>query len=105
MRKVLEVLGDLYFISFMGKEEYRVGDIKMIECQEFDKDNYTVEQEKWKPSRNTRYWTVDLGSESHIEDYVWLDNNYDEKLLALNLVFKTEEEALARYSEIINLIK
>jgi len=68
--------------------------------------NYTVEQEKWKPRFEERYWTPISGDISVMAiETKWLNDENDHHRLALNLVFKTKEEALARYDEILLAIK
>ena len=98
-RKVLEVLGDLVFMSYTDEFEEHSD---TAHYKEIDK-NYTVEQEKYIPQEYEMYWT--MGLDVGVYESTWYNVEVDQQMLALNLVFKTKEEALARYEEIINLIK
>lgn len=70
-------------------------------------DGWTIEEEpeKWVPKQDESYWIVMVGVNYKVVWRFWSDTKEEKKHLALNLVFRTEEEALARYEEIVSLIR
>jgi hypothetical protein len=102
---VLEVLTQSCLLSSSGEIEVAAN---WNTFKELEDRGYTVkpkEEEKWVPSLNEMYYYVSISTiVTHNSNY-WNGNEYDNTQLALNLVFKTKEEAIARAEEILEKIK
>lgn len=59
----------------------------------------------WKPKVGSRYFYSDIADENLFGRNTWYDDEADNHRYDLGLVYKTEEEAIARSREILEMLK
>lgn len=86
-KKVLEVLGDIRFLSqsetwshFWNTEAKAYYHIS-----ELERDGWKVENEKWKPKYDEWYWYIDR--HCNLEDRQWKNDDIDNELYSLGNCF------------------
>jgi len=102
---VLEVLTQSCLLSSSGEIEVAAN---WNTFKELEDRGYTVKpkaDEKWVPEFGKNYYYASIGDPNKYNRNVWSDDSHDNHRLALNLVFKTKEEAIARTEEILEKIK
>lgn len=60
---------------------------------------------KWKPKMGEYFWTVDFIEEEKAYEYMWHDNETENRLLKSDLVFKTKEEAVKSANKMLNILR
>ena len=105
-RKVIDVLENSVLLSM--RDDRTIGSA-IFTYEEIEKNNWKIErkEEKWIPEIGEKYFFPDIGltRNSSPSLSIWANDKTDQHRLELNLVFKTEEEAKARYDEIMEVIK
>lgn len=117
--KILETLGDLYFVSqswFSEKNAVNSSQkaLDYLTEYELDKSGWTLcppdetllPQEAWKPEEGEKYWFawIDSEGEANAGYIIWYKNSLDNKRLAIGNVHKTEEEAIAWAKKRYNIV-
>jgi len=100
-QKVLEVLGDLYFLSGVDDFENANGCWTIQEIEGY----FIIPVEKFCPKRNESYWTIFNLSGICVSESSWNDTEYDQARLAQGLVFQTEALAQAKLEEILEVLR
>lgn len=112
-RKVLAIIDDtVYVVSTRWEINDDLKNIK--ECRmssgafltEWDVRNFTLverEKEVWVPRKGDSYYCADLASDELFALYDWVDSPTENLWLKRNLVFKTQEEAVARAKEMLGI--
>ncbi len=94
-RKILEVLGDLYFM-FLEDDyvEHAVGYTK----EQLETLGYTIPKEEWKIKKHDTYWFIGAGGD--VYDAIW--DNFDVDIKRKNFlgIFKSQQEAQEALSKI-----
>jgi hypothetical protein len=118
-RKILEVIGDLYFTSGSWASEYYAieNSQKVGTCYteyELDENGWTLcppdetllPKEAWKPREGEKYWFawIDSEGEANAGYIIWYKNSLDNKRLAIGNVHKTKEEAIAWAKKRYNIV-
>jgi len=98
-RKVMEVLGDLVFIS--QNDHTRSSGFNTH--QELIDNGWKLEEKEWTPEINEEYFYPDF-IECKYDWDTWVNDTNDNIRKNTVGIFKTPEEAIARYEEMIKLI-
>lgn len=61
-----------------------------------------LENKTWRPKYDEEYWFIDIGGD--VNNNYYYDEQIDNKIIANNKIFKTEDEAL-KYKEYLDDIK
>lgn len=68
-------------------------------------DNYTPDKEPWKPEMEESYHYPAPYSECKYIYSTWMNDPFDLRLLSRNMVFRTEEEAIAMADKMLEVAK
>lgn len=99
--KVLEIIGDLYFMSFGTTTTCNRGG--NFYTPEGLKENFILPEEKWAPKKQDEYWYISLSDGKYYRD-IYENSLEDNKRISHCNVFRTEseaEQALAKIKEIL----
>lgn len=78
------------------------GYIGKFHCPDWTKSLYG---RRWVPKINEKVYFVVLSSADGVESCTWQNNEWMKIMFARNLVFRTEEEAEARFEELMEVGK
>lgn len=59
----------------------------------------------WEPEIGEYYWTVDFIEEDKVYEYMWYDNETENRLLKRGLIFKTKEEAMKVANKMLEALR
>lgn len=69
-----------------------------IEFEDLCLGNYEIVKLPWKPKYGEIYYFLDI-NEKEIMSYPWENDTFDYAMKALGMIYRTEEEAQARFAE------
>jgi len=111
-RKVLGVCGDVLFVSYSSvgrSDSYNGDDYDRVEDYRTHNSliefGWKLEEREWEPEMNNQYYFPDFSSIDKYGQSNWDNDKFDNNRKNTVGVFPTAEEAIARYDEIIKLIK
>lgn len=64
-----------------------------------------IMRKPWKPKVGDGYFCTDINNENFYSKTGWTNNSYDNRQYERGLAFKTEEEAVAKAKEILEMLK
>lgn len=99
--KVLEILGDIFFLSQDDDFEV-VGD--MYTKQEILEDGWKVESPKWEPKMREIYWYISY-IPAGIDFALWWGDSFDLAKQDGLGVYPTKEAAQAMYDKLVAFVK
>ena len=73
--------------------------------KQWNPDKKCIEDIIWKPRIGQKYWTIDVTGSNGVYKYEYQSDTIDERILANNLYFQTEEEAIEAFKAIVQLFK
>jgi hypothetical protein len=97
--KVLEILGDIVFISTCHDHERVRSYYTLKEIN----DRFELPEEKWIPKDGETYYIPDIGTPDLFFSAAWTNDKYDDLRMSRGIVFKTKEEAIAIAKEILGI--
>jgi hypothetical protein len=56
----------------------------------------------WIPKSGESYFAIDFSKEDMLSEWIWLDDEFDAILYKRGLIFKTQEDAIAKAEEMLN---
>ena len=101
--EVLAITGKLYHISVIN--DYKKGSPYSYTIEELEED-FILPEEKWVPEDRETYWTIDLTSLMGVYKTLYiLDDDKDQKRIAANNYFRTEQQAQTAYEKIKEVLR
>jgi len=101
-RKVLGVCGEVVFVS-QDNNYTKMG--FHYTHQELIDNGWKLEEKEWKLEVGGEYFYPDINYSGKYNSSQWNNDRIDNRRKNTVGIFKTAEEAIARYEEIIKLIK